>query len=218
MTEARKIYKDFERITRNNYGTIIFEQGENEPHEAFSAVRAGLTWPTQSPGYFVLLGQRVARNTRGRNPLNFIVEGESADPVELFRLLCDEAMRFYCEDVYVDLSEGWKGFEDLFTDFLAANKIEGIYFKDAPYRQKFELGLAIIRKWISENALTIDAGTLLSEQLGRLPRGDLAERPEIHWYAVNALRYVVGSFEQTGGSRMTPEEVRRLERLHWRPA
>ncbi len=214
MTEARTIWKDVVAIRKSEGGTIVFETTLAEkPNLHFLSIRAGLSWPAQNPGYFLLLGQRTTKNIRGYNLLQFLSEGEYANPRDLFDRLADECAKFHAEDVYVDLSENWRAFEKIFDNLMQDRDMGGLRLVDAPFREaRFEVTLSLITRYVSDRALVIDGDTILADQLSRIPRGPLGDSPDLKWHAINALGLVLGGYEASGTSRMTAEEVRQLER------
>lgn len=207
MYEIKRAWKDDER-------RIIFHDTGSPPHAIYRAIHAGLSWLNKdAPGYYCIVGQRDVKNERAEYPLLLLREGESDDLQELFRTLTDDAAMLLCEEVYTDLSAEWEGFADAFRRYRDENKIKEISLQKAPYVENFQYGVSLIFKWIKhDRALEIERGTILQQQLGRIPKGDLGEDPEVEYHAVNALRYVLAAYEKYGRDPIIKVNVGRFGR------
>jgi hypothetical protein len=177
----------------------IHHEIDGQPDKVYLKIRAGLTWPNKSaPAYYCILGQRDQLNEMKRYQLIFFCEGQSNELPLLFDKLTDHARMLMCEEIYADFAEDRKCFRDLFSKYCRENQIRGFYLRQAPWPENFSFGLGIIQDWLAKKSLEIDKGTILANQLGKVSE-DLLEdtaKAEIDFYAVNALRYVLGAFEK----------------------
>jgi hypothetical protein len=178
---------------------LIHHEIEGQEDRIYRTLRAGLVWPNKSaPAYFCILGQLDREIAAKRNPIVFLCEGQSKELNLLFDKLTDQAKILICEEVYVDLSDDRKCFYDSFTDYCEETGTRGLYLSQAPWPDNFAYGLGLIRDWIAKNSLKIEPGTILASQLGKISE-DLLEdtaKAEVDFFAVNALRYVLGAFQK----------------------
>jgi hypothetical protein len=178
---------------------LIHHEIEAQGGRIYRTLRAGLVWPNKSaPAYFCILGQLDRENAAKRNPIVFLCEGQSKEVHLLFDKLTDQAKILICKKVFADFSEGRKCFRDSFASYCEETGVRGLYLNQAPWPENFAYGLSLIRDWIAKNSLEIERGTVLASQLGKISE-DLLEDPakaEVDFFAVNALRYVLGAFQK----------------------
>ena len=207
------------RSWRDETTDLIFHDTGRLPNRIYRDVRAGLTWPSRdAPGYFIILGQLPHRNEMKERPLVFIKEKISEDLRDLFQSLSDAAQMFLCEDAYTDLSnKEYEGYVQMFRDFCSKNEIRRLYLQEAPYISNFQYGLHLIKEMLGNYALEIDKQTIAGQQLGQIPKGDPGEHPEETFWAVNALRYVVGAYKKSSSSNMTQEKADEMRRRYGPP-
>ena len=130
--------------------------------------------------------------------LNDVYKGKSKDLRLLLDRLTDDAKMLICDEIYADLTENRKCFRDFFSDYCQETETRGLYLRQAPWPENFSYGLGLIREWLQKKALKIENDTTLAHQLGKISE-DLLEDPaeaEVDFYAVNALRYVLGGFQK----------------------
>ena len=198
---------------------LIFHDAGRLPHHIYRDVRAGLTWPIgDAPGCFIILAQLPHKNEFGERPLVFIEEKTSEDLRDFFQSLSDSAQMFLFENIYTDLSNENEGYVQMFRDFCSKNEIRNLYLQEAPWISNFQYGLYLIQEMLGNYALEIDKQTITGQQLGQIPKGDPGEYPEETFWAVNALRYVVGAYKKFGvGERMTQEKADEMRRMYGPP-
>jgi hypothetical protein len=178
---------------------LIHHEIEGQEDRTYRTLRAGLVWPNKSaPAYFCILGQLDRENASKRNPIVFLCEGQSKELHPLFDKLTDQAKSLICEEVFTDFTEDRKCFRDSFASYCEETGVRGLYLNQAPWPENFAYGLSLIRDWIAKNSLKIEQDTLLASQLGKISE-DLLEdiaKAEVDFFAVNALRYVLGAFQK----------------------
>ncbi len=184
---------------RTSTGVVVVEiQGdEKKEHFSFRGVRAGLSWPgPQSPGFFVLVGQSIKKDIAGEYPLRLLKEGQEQIPIALYEKLTDDMGTLFAEEIYTDTSETFRSYVLDFTVYKRLErKRQQLILKTAPFYQDFSHGLWTIRGKINKGGLHIPKESITYDQLKAITREDLKREPEERFFALNALRYVVGSFE-----------------------
>ena len=186
----------------NGIITHILDMGDGKQKTVrYYDVRAGLSWPTvTSPGYYCILGEEYYETDRyegakRKGNLTLLAEHEfpgiSLD--ELFGKLTDDTSLVRCSRIFADMSDEYSGYIDSFRTFVTGIKNSG-YPDQAPYADNFLLGVSRIRDWTKSGKLDIPEKTIIRSQLKGISKADLADSPETIFYAVNALRFVVGAF------------------------
>jgi len=178
---------------------LIYHEIAGQPDRVYRTLSAGLTWPNRSaPAYFCILGQLDRKNEFKRNPIVFLSEGQSKDLHQLLDKFTDDAKRLLCDEVYVDLTEERKCFRDSFSDYCEETGTRGLYLTQAPWPENFSYGLGLIKDWLAKDSLKIERETTLAQQLGKISEDLLedAAKAEVDFFAVNALRYVLGAFQK----------------------
>lgn len=219
---------EIERAWVEDQNQIICHKLVDEKYtRMYQSIRTGLSWPQgDAPGYYCVLGQGTDKGAAGVYPLIFMMEDESTNPDILINQLTDDlgTMKDDMDKgdyiyVYADLSQDNEYLKDLFHEYIDDNKIQGICLIKAPFERDFKYGLNLIHRHIRDDrSLEIKPDTILQRQLGKLPKGDLGERPEENFYAVNALRHVVAGFHKHPTTRRTTvEELRALKKKYGPP-
>lgn len=184
---------------KDHHDGLIYHEIDGQPDKVYLNIRAGLVWPNKlAPAYYCILGQLDQENESKRNPIVFLCEGKSKELHLLFDKLTDQAKILMCDEVYVDLTDDRKCFRDSFSAYCRENHTSGFYLRQAPWPDNFAYGLSLIRDWIAKNSLEIEKGGVLGSQLGKISE-DLLEdtaKAEVDFFAVNALRYVLGAFQK----------------------
>ena len=183
----------------------------------YRAIQGGLTWPKDgAPGYYIILGQLddgLAYHRQDvKSPLKFLGEFESEFPEKLFKRLTDDAKIFLCDEFYCDMGLEWEGFVEDFDAYTSKHKIDRVYLREAPFSQNFQFGVTKIREWRAARALDIPEGTTIRSQLKEMQPTDLKESPETNFFAVNALRFVIGGIEKYSPGPISPKVMARILR------
>jgi hypothetical protein len=177
----------------------IYHEIEGQDDKIYLNIRAGLSWPNKSaPAYYCILGQEDRENEFKRFPIAFFYEGQSKDLNLLLDKLTDHAKILMCEEVQVDLTGDRECFRDSFSDYCKETETRGLYLRQAPWPENFSYGLGLLRDWLEKKSLEIERGTILAQQLGRIPEDPSAHttEPEVDFFAVNALRYALCAFQK----------------------
>lgn len=191
-------------------GTIIHEiAGQSDA--VFTDIRGGLAWPKETaPGYFCIVGERFQAGPMKKRPLALLQEYESNDFQDLLRVLTDTAIALACEDVYADLRPENECFLDGFYNYRREHQTAAsVYVGQAPWVENFQYGAILIRDRMKANGLEIDRDSIVASQLGSITETAFLEKekPEVEFYAVNALRFVVGAFQRSPWVQPEPDEI-----------
>jgi hypothetical protein len=183
-----------------NSRTILIEiQGEDgkTKQEELRGVRCGLTFPcSMAPGYFVLIGQSAKSNLTGRYPLRLVTESKADMPSELFRTLLDQMGVFRCFEIFTDRGEKNQSYLAAFKKEMTEKRdLQDIKIDFAPYYENFQHGILLVKEWHKSGDLEIYRGTILHDQLKSITTENLKENSQASYFAINALRYVVASFD-----------------------
>lgn len=212
---------DIIKAERKNDGTVVHEVEKNgikkEIH--YQELRGGISWagvcPTESaPHYFCILGAEWApkpfngQETQ-RGVLRLVSEHKAESLMamnDFFRRLTDDAVKYCCTSFYADIQEKdgeANPYLVAIRKYLSEYQVNpGISLRQAPFVESFAFSMGEIGNLREKQLLEIGRGTLIREQLSRIQGRDLAEYPEIRFYAVNALRHVVAQFFKSPASNM----------------
>ncbi len=182
-------------------GSTIHEL-KDLPEEAYAGIRCGLSWPNHpAPGYYCIWGELYDRTydyrqREVRRPLTFLAEGEDNNLDRLLDGLTDDAAMLGCKTVYTDLDR--EDLADFFRDRTRGGRFN-VYLETAPFAREFQVGVGLIEGWRHVGAFR-DAGlpheSILGGQMRRITDEDLADRPEVNFYAVNAFRFLIGGCQK----------------------
>ena len=189
--------------------------GEVESQKNFyRKIWAGIAWPTDmSPAFACFIGQKYIQETKSqkeaaKEPLFFLAECQS-DELSLehfFHLVTDESVRLCADKIYANLGREWSeeheqegegkfsGYVTSFRRFLSDNEIPYVTLEAAPYVDNYLYTVQIINDLKSKHRLNIPEDCAVFEQLSRIKKSDLQNYPEIYFYAIEALRHVVGAY------------------------
>jgi hypothetical protein len=186
------------RGTRSSFATceIRYDDGRKDEIVSFRGTRVGLHWPTaNSPGFYVIAGESVKGNIIGGFSLRLLREGQDQIPSKLYEELADDAGVFGIREIFADTEK----FDGYVLDFIAFKRRERprqpLYLKLAPFHQDFSHGVFTIREWVKKNSLIIPKESVVHDQLKNITSQDLKGNPEEKFFAVDALRLVIGSFK-----------------------
>lgn len=202
-------------------GIITHEMGDpfsadnQEPEKIiYRKIWGGIAWPSEvSPAYACFVGQRFVEDTpfekdRIKEPLEFLAECQS-DALTLedfFRMVTDESARLCADKVYANLGREWteeheqkgegkySGYVTSFRRYLSDNEIPYVTLQSAPYVENYLYTVQIINDFKRQDRLSVPEDSTAFDQLSRIKKSDLQDKPEVYFYAVEALRHVVGAF------------------------
>jgi len=179
--------------------------GVNPDIFKWAAIRAGLSWPSpNSPGFYILIGEEYLEESRygskSRGKLQVFAEKnyQSLFLDGLFKALTDDCALYHCGKIYTDLpmEEDDNGEASLYREYAYLNHIPLGRLEEAPYSDNFALGVSLIKRWQENGLLVLPEDSLVRRELKILTKEDLADKPEIRFPAINALRFVISAFEK----------------------
>jgi len=134
----------------------------------------------------------------GKLPLVLLGEAEHALPHKFFQKMIEAAREFQCVDFYKEERKEERELMTLFADVCRHQRVYkvNILFARAKLSTNFPFGVALAREWAQDGALNISEGTILRTQLSAIASTDLDQKPEEKFYAVDALRLLIGSIEK----------------------
>jgi hypothetical protein len=198
-----------------NTRTILIEIQDEDgktTQEELRGVRCGLTFPTPvSPGYFLLLGQAVKTNLTGRYPLRFLTESKAEKPSELFRSLLDQIGVFHCWEIFTDRSEKNESYLKALKSAREERELQHVKVEFAPFYENFSHGVRLVREWFGDGDLQISKGTILHDQLKSITLEDLKESSQTSLFAVHALRFLIGAYDNSLSYPAPPRKKKRTE-------
>jgi len=184
---------------------VVPEPGKDNKIIKYAAVIGGISWPTEySPLYFCVMGKLWNEESRRSNQeekkgnLVFLDEHESNSLSldEGINKLTDSAKRFYCDRFYTNIGEAFAGYIESFQGYVTRNKIKDPRpsLQEAPYNDDFLFGVKLVKDWEREKRIEIPEDSIAYKQLKPITMEHLKDKPEVNFYAVNALRFVMGAF------------------------
>jgi hypothetical protein len=185
-----------------------------EKHQ-YTAVKAGLSWPTnESPGYYIIMGQAWDGRFRRwdaaprKYGLVFMCDRqqdyqESRGVKRFLDHLTDDCIRYACDTVYTSLVDAREQeYADMFRDYMSQNpnyqKGFTISIEQAPFSdvENFILGVQLITDMDEAGKIDIEAECLAHQQIEMIDAEILADSPDKKLYALNAFRYVIGAYHK----------------------
>lgn len=180
----------------------------------FLGVRCGLAWPLpiNPGGYFCLVAQEAKKLPTGESPLLVIREFKALTLDALFQRMLNDMGIFGCFEIFTDLSKRHENYLHALSLYLKSDRnLQAVRIKPAPYaegKDGFIHGHNNISKWIKDiKGLTIPKEFAIHSQLREIREADLKENPQEKFYAMNALRYVLGAFETSAIPESTKNRV-----------
>ena len=185
---------------RNEKGVIKHEAVINGGEAVFRyhSVRIGLTSPSvECPSFFIVAGEEVEDvfYNSERRGIRVIQEhqheGLALD--SLFDMVTDSYFSNKCDAVYVDGKR--EDFKLHFWEFLDRRNIRNLNIYDVPYQDlAFRFGL--VGSYNESGDLLVDKGSSLFEDLKGASRSSLKDDPEVKFYRLNALSYLIAGFDK----------------------
>lgn len=202
--------REIEVRREGSFITVIVKKSEKEKISFFvKEIRGSLLWPTvNTPGYLCVMGQKTGINVYGKCPLFLIEEAVEQLSKDLFEKLIEFRKRFSCRQFYNDFKPENQSIKRLFYHHCRYERVPSIELTRAPLVENFNLRMDLVREWVKNEGLEVPEGTILCDQLERMSPGDLSEKPEERFFAVNTLSYILASLERDGSWR-APEFVER---------
>lgn len=211
------------KAERNEKGFIVHEM-DNGEKKVYQDVRGGISWPLMEdnlPGYYCIYGEEQVpvpsyaigvpldrEQQPGRGKLCFLSEYEAPNILTsldvFFEKLTDDTTRYHCGKLCAVTEElqgeDYGGYAESLRRFLYDANSPG-WLEEAPWADRPDLGIYHINAWIKKGLLELPQNSLLVDQLRMVQTDAVKELPR-KLNAVNALRFVVCSFEKDRPSRI----------------
>jgi hypothetical protein len=216
------------KARRTEKGITIHELDNGEIRQ-YIAVRAGLNWPLMKmklPAYYCIVGEELVSaaerkgNRRGR--LILLSEYETPDILtslpSFFMKLTDDSRLYLCETFYTVIEEfqgeDYRGYVEALQKFVYGKEAT-VTLEQAPWADKPDLGMYHIKSWMDKSLLDLSKGILLQNQLRMIETDKVDLIPQM-FNAVNALRFVVYSFEKDKPILIDKDWRKKMPRTTWR--
>lgn len=218
MTDELTIAKAYrEQDTAVVVHELVDPFGELDPETVkYRKVWGGVAWPTDmSPAYACFVGQLFMEATRFekqaiKEPLILLSECQSDELTleDFLHKVTDESVRLCADKVYANLGRDWSeeheqegegkfsGYVTSFRRYLSDNEIPYVTLEGAPYVDNYLYTVQIINDYRQKERLTVPEKTTAFEQLSTIKKSDLQNNPESFFYAVEAVRHVVGAYSK----------------------
>ena len=186
-------------IFKDGYKIIFqYPKEEEKPQriDEYFTIRGGISWPgIAAPGYYCIFGLKNEPTLTEKNPLILLAEGKDSRMEKFFERMTLHATKTYCEQLFADVREENKGYEDSLYRFIRERKIKGIRLWDSSeFTGNVEYGVALIKQWRQDKSLRIQKDTILRDEIERMTHED-AKEIDKRFYAIAALIRVLCSFE-----------------------
>jgi hypothetical protein len=218
MTDELTIAKAFrEEDTSVVVHELVDPFGELEPETVkYRKIWGGLAWPTEfSPAYACFVGQIFIPETRFekqavKEPLLFLSECQSDELTleDFLQKVTDESVRLCADKVYANLGRDWSeeheqegegnfsGYVTSFRRYLSDKEIPYVTLEGAPYVDNYLYSVQIINDFRHNERFTVPENTTAFDQLSSIKKSDLQNNPEAFFYAVEAVRHVIGAYSK----------------------
>lgn len=204
-------------------GIIVHELANGELKE-YRAIRGGISWPLMEenlPGYCCIFGEEWVRWTE-HGKLILLSECEAPDIrtslTTFFTKLTDESRLYRCETFYTVTKEfhgeDHSGYAEAFQKFTYEKEITA-HLEEAPWADNPDLGIYHIQAWMGKGLLELPEGSLVREQLRRVENSKVNQVPQM-FNAVNALRFVICSFEKYKPTNTNSNWRSKMRKGTWR--
>ena len=198
--------KEIKQALRNGERIEVQYSDDTAEKVCVQEVRGGLMLPTaESPAYFCILGQLLERNSKFKHPCILLSETEAALPEQFYKKLSNEARKLLCWTFFCDYTDSNYEFRVSLSKYLRKRDLSRISIK-LPYIGDWVNGILTIRQSSEDGVLKIPKDSIMGRQLGQMTPGDQQESQRGRFYAVDALRCVLGSFERPSRSWTRPTE------------
>lgn len=179
-----------------------------ETKKQYVAVRGGISWPTAiMPACFCIVGQEfldplgppIVKGTKGKRIIlvEYVQEKGSGLPNmdTFYKELTDRAAQMLCTSFYTVVPEQREdcGFLKDIGKYAVEKKVK-MSVCEALDAKNFLLGVSRIKSDIDRGELIIPKDSAVMTELKTITEIDLNEKPEERFYAINALRHVIGSY------------------------
>ncbi len=180
---------------------------------SFDSMIGGLSWPAgRFPGYFCICG--VQRDpSRAHAPgqdhsLRLLAEQQTGFLDDLCSRVTETARLLNCDYLATAEQNDQTGaFHQGFATYVRRQAIHRVRLVVAPFAGNVEFGLYLARDMGKAKRLDIPAPSILHTQMSTFRLEDIGADTEKNFYALNALRYVLGFFYMHRGRKTPKREV-----------
>ena len=198
--------KDIKQALRNGERIEVQYSDDTADRVYVQKVHGGLMLPTaQSPAYFCILGQLLDRNSKFKHPCILLSETEADLPEQFYKKLSNEARKLLCWSFFCDYTDSNYEFRLSLSKYLRKRDLSRVSIKFT-YIGDWVNGVLTIRQYSKDGALEIPKDSIMGRQLGQMVPEDQQESQRNRFYAVDALRCVLGSLERPSLSWSRPVE------------
>jgi hypothetical protein len=194
-----------------------FDATNEEPEVIkYRKIWGGVAWPTEmSPAYACFVAQVFMETTRFekkaiKEPLILLSECQSDELTldDFLHKVTDESVRLCADKIYANLGRDWSeeheqegegkfsGYVTSFRRYLSDNEIPYVTLEGAPYVDNYLYTVQIINDFRNKERFTVPENTTAFDQLSAIKKSDLEHKPEMFFYAVEAVRHVVGAYSK----------------------
>ena len=182
-------------------------------------IRSAVRWNSAKyPGYYLIVGKELGKNSKGKHPILYLAEGEANYPQDLYRKLTDDVIRLRASVVYADpgsdktISNSGQ-FTDLW-DYVQAGGVR-ISLTPAPSSDDTEYGVVLMKEHLRDKTLVFPV--LRMTTLFKQIKSMTVDANEDQFFAFHALRYVLAGFAKFPDSEVvvSPRGRSRVSGLGW---
>jgi len=163
---------------------------------AIYEARGAIVKPVDNnPGYYLFIGIQREPNIFEKNPLLFLVEGESHSQEELFKKVLEDGTRMKATTVYADQSKDKRQIQGFYRDlwrYFTDNRTS-MRLKGAPSVKDYAYGDSLIKDWNLKKALT-RSSFVTPTAMDRVIFDEMNKESDItsnQFYPFHALRYLL---------------------------
>lgn len=193
------------RKSRNGVTHIVAKQDGGTEIKKYSAIiRGGLVWPVGSmPAYHCIVGESFvyfdrdeAESQRGKLHLLSECEYPGLSIDTMLAKLTDNVTQLYCDTVYADIAEKYQDYLEAYENYRYEKKVRLGRLDQAPFADNFQLGVSLINDWLRTGRLILPEQSIVREQLKRISKQELDDKPEEKFYGINGLRFAIAAFHK----------------------
>ena len=192
------------RKSRNGVTHIVAKQDGGTEIKKYSAIRGGLVWPVGSmPAYHCIVGESFVyfdkdetESQRGKLHLLSECEYPGLSIDTMLAKLTDNVTQLYCDTVYADIAEKYQDYLEAYENYRYEKKVRLGRLDQAPFADNFQLGVSLINDWLRTGRLILPEQSIVREQLKRISKQELDDKPEEKFYGINGLRFAIAAFHK----------------------
>jgi hypothetical protein len=184
--------KRIEKVSKVGEQVEIYYEDGSKKAISLEAIKGGIAWPP--PGYYCIIGRYSFPDKNLKKKLILLTESEATLPEDLFQELYNDAKKLRCFEFYGEVDEANYEYYNQFSRFMERAMVDRIRLIPPPIKD-WQAGILGILKYVRDNALDMPRDSILYGQLGSMTSEDQQDSRKSAFYAVNALKNLIGSFE-----------------------